>query len=78
MVIEKQRTINTGLPSVLLRGCVRRADVQTWSLVLLFKFSVGRQYSAPKPARMQSPKPLCAMPCDSVKPSFLVYNKFKQ
>jgi len=41
--------------------CVRRGDVKTWSFVLLFKFSTGRQFSAPKPARTQSPKSLCVM-----------------
>ena len=38
--------------------CVRRGDVQTWSFVLLFKFSAGWQFCAPKPARTQSPKTL--------------------
>jgi len=38
--------------------CVRRGDVQTWSFVLLFKFSADRQFCAPKPARTQSPKTL--------------------
>jgi hypothetical protein len=38
--------------------CVRRGDVQTWSFVLLFKCSAVRQFSAPKPARTQSPKTL--------------------
>lgn len=32
--------------------------MQTWNFVLLFKFSAGRQFCTPKPARTQSPKPL--------------------
>jgi len=31
-------------------------DMQTWNYVLLFKFNVGRQFYAPKPARTQSLK----------------------
>lgn len=49
---------------------VRRADpvsfltgqaVQTWSFVLLFRFSAGRQFCSPKPARTQSVGTLAAM-----------------
>jgi len=40
--------------------------VQTWSFMLRIKFSAGRQFSASKPARTQSPKTLWASLNDSV------------
>jgi hypothetical protein len=36
--------------------CVRRGAVQTWSFMLLFKFSASIKFCAPKPARTQSPR----------------------
>ena len=36
--------------------CVRRADVQIWSFVLLMNFNNKLKLCAPKPARTQSPK----------------------
>src|SRR5690606_24634463 len=46
--------------------CVRRADVQIWSFVLLLNFSNKLKLCAPKPARTQSPKTLAAtLPDDS-------------
>ena len=36
--------------------------MQTWSFVLSIKFSAGRQFCAPKPARTQSPRTLAAIP----------------
>ena len=41
--------------------CVRRADVQTWSFVLLINFRNKLKLCAPKPARTQSPKTLAVI-----------------
>ncbi len=45
---------------LLTRIFHRRGDLQNLSFVLLFRFSAGSRFCAPKPARMQSPETLVA------------------
>ena len=58
MKSKEARTGNSTYPKGRV-SCSKDSFVGNQTFVFQFKFCAGRQFCAPKPARTQSPKPMC-------------------